>query len=130
MKQKMKVVAALIRDKNRILICKRPPHKAQGNLWEFVGGKVEQGETPQQALVRECQEELAIEIVPKELFFEIQHEYDDRIVDLMVFCAEIKSGIPKAIEHQEICWATVQTLGQYDFCPADLPVLEKIQQQG
>ena len=67
-KSHIEVVAALIWDKDKFLICQRPAHKARGLLWEFVGGKVEQGETKAQALKRECQEELAITVEPLEIF--------------------------------------------------------------
>ncbi len=126
MKQRLEVVAALIQQGERFLICQRPAEKAQGNLWEFAGGKVEQGETPQQALARECKEELEIEISPQELFLEITHEYPDRIVHLMLFFAVITQGRPVSKEHQALCWATPQEMLQYDFCPADIPVLKKL----
>ena len=129
MKQKLEVVAALIQQGEQFLICQRPADKAQGNLWEFAGGKVEQGETPEQALVRECREELEIDIEPKELFMEITHEYTDRIVHLMLFYARIKAGKPFNKEHQKLCWATPAEMQQYEFCPADVPILEKLKEK-
>ncbi|MDO4749543.1 MAG: (deoxy)nucleoside triphosphate pyrophosphohydrolase [Eubacteriales bacterium] len=123
------VVAALIWDGNRFLICQRPPHKARGLLWEFVGGKVESGETRQQALIRECREELAITISVGEMFMEVIHEYPDLTVRLSLFNAGITEGVPKMIEHNDIQWITVNEIPNYDFCPADEAVLKKLQEQ-
>ena len=76
------VVAALIWDENRFLACQRPAHKARGLLWEFVGGKVEPGETREQALIRECQEELAVTVAVQDVFMEVDHVYPDLTVHL------------------------------------------------
>ena len=122
----LEVVAALIEKEGRFLVCQRPSHKAQGDLWEFAGGKIESGETPRQALVRECKEELEVDVAVGELFMEQTHTYSDRIVHLMVFWATIQQGNPVAKEHQNICWATPQQMQQLDFCPADLPMLEEL----
>ena len=94
------VAAALIRDGGRFLICRRPAHKARGLLWEFVGGKVEPGETPRQALIRECREELGITVKPGALFMELTHDYPDLTVHLMVFSAEIIQGTPEKLEQR------------------------------
>lgn len=69
------VVAALIWDQDRFMVCQRPANKARGLLWEFVGGKVEPGETKEQALIRECQEELAITLDVGKVFMDVVHEY-------------------------------------------------------
>ncbi len=129
MKQRLQVVAALLEQNGKFLICQRPNHKAQGGLWEFAGGKIESGETPQQALERECREELAVEIRAGELFMEVQHEYDDRIVHLAVLWVVLQSGEPTALEHQAMAWVTPQQMQEYDFCPADLPILERLCKQ-
>ena len=76
-KKATEVVAALIWDGDRFLICQRPAHKMRGLLWEFVGGKVEPEETKEQALIRECQEELAVTISVGEVFMEVDHDYPD-----------------------------------------------------
>lgn len=123
------VVAALIWREDRFLICQRPAHKARGGLWEFVGGKTEPGETPQQALIRECREELDVQISVDELFMELVHTYPDLTVQLLLFNAEIRAGEPKLLEHQNIQWITTAQIDDYDFCPADeeiLSVLKKL----
>ncbi len=128
MKKKVtEVVAALIWDGDRFLICQRPAHKARGLLWEFVGGKVEPGEAKGQALVRECQEELAVTISVGEVFMEVNHDYPDLNVHLTLFNAAIMEGIPQMLEHNDICWITVEEIPQYEFCPADEVILRRLQ---
>ena len=120
------VVAALIWDKNKFMICQRPTHKARALLWEFVGGKVESSETKEQALIRECQEELAITLSVGEVFMDVIHEYPDITVHLILFNATIAEGIPQKLEHNDIQWITPAEISNYDFCPADEEILEKI----
>ena len=120
------VAAALIMDGKKFLICRRPPEKARGLLWEFVGGKLEPGETGREALVRECMEELGVAVSAGELFIDVVHEYPDLTVRLTVFRAEISSGEPKALEHSEIKWITPEEIDEYEFCAADGEILEKI----
>ena len=123
------VVAALIQDGPRFMICQRPAHKARGLLWEFVGGKVEAGETPQQALIRECREELDVVITVGDLFMQVQHEYPDLTVRLLLYYASIAEGTPKKLEHHDIQWITVEQINDYPFCPADEEILERLKQQ-
>lgn len=123
------VVAALIWEGNRFLICQRPAHKARGLLWEFVGGKVEPGETKEQALIRECREELAITVAPSAIFMEVTHVYPDLTVHLTLFDAAIAEGTPQLLEHHDLRWITVQEIDQYDFCPADAEILARLKQR-
>ena len=102
------VVAALIWDGDRFLICQRPAHKARGLLWEFVGGKVESGETRQKALVRECQEELGITLDVGDVFYQVDHVYPDITIHLTLFHATIAQGTPKLLEHNDLRWITVR----------------------
>ncbi len=125
----VEVVAALIREGECFLICQRPSHKARGLLWEFVGGKVEPGETPTEALVRECREELDIAIEVGEVFLQVVHAYPDITVRLTLFWASIAEGVPKLLEHNAIAWITPSEIPNYDFCPADREILEKIRRE-
>lgn len=120
------VVAALIWDSNRFMICQRPPHKARALLWEFVGGKVEPGESKEQALIRECQEELAVTVSVGDVFMEVTHEYPDLTIHLTLFNASIAEGIPQMLEHVDIRWITPDEIRDYNFCPADQVILEKL----
>ena len=120
------VVAALIWRGDKFMICQRPVHKASGLLWEFVGGKVESGETKEQALVRECREELAVTVCVGEVFAEAVHEYPDITVHLTLFNATIAEGEPQKLEHNDIRWITPAEIPSYEFSPADSEILEKI----
>lgn len=122
----VEVVAALIWDKDKFMICQRPPHKTRALLWEFVGGKVEPGETKQQALIRECREELAVTISVGDVFMDVIHDYPDMTVHLTLFNATIAEGIPQKLEHNDIKWITPGEIDKYDFCPADEEILKRI----
>ena len=122
------VVAALIWDEKRFLACQRPAHKARGLLWEFVGGKVEPGETREQALIRECQEELAVTVAVQDVFMEVDHVYPDLTVHLTLFNASIAEGAPQKIEHNDLRWITVEEIDQYEFCPADEEILRRLKE--
>jgi 8-oxo-dGTP diphosphatase len=122
----IRVVAALIRQGDRFLICQRPPHKHCGGLWEFVGGKTEPGESLTDALVRECREELGVTVRVGDVFTEVEHIYPDRHIGLTLFCAEIVTGTPVLLEHSDLRWVTPAELDAYPFCPADADILERI----
>ena len=122
----VEVVAALIRDKDKFLICQRPAYKARALLWEFVGGKVEKGETKEQALIRECKEELNIVLSVGDVFMEVTHEYPDITVHLTLFNATIVEGVPEKLEHNDIRWITPSEIPIYEFCPADEGILNRI----
>ena len=120
------VVAALIWRDDKFMICQRPMHKARGLLWEFVGGKVEPGETKEQALIRECREELAITLDVADVFMDVTHEYPDITVHLTLFNATIVEGEPQKLEHNDIQWITPREIPNHNFCPADEGILKEI----
>lgn len=120
------VVAALIWNGNRFMICRRPANKDRALLWEFVGGKVESGETKEQALARECREELAIGVRVGKTFMEVTHEYPDVTIHLTLFHAEIAEGSPRLLEHVDLKWITVNEINEYEFCPADEVILDEL----
>lgn len=122
------VVAALIFEGERFIICQRPAHKARGLLWEFVGGKVEPGETHAQALVRECREELGITVAVGEMFMDVVHEYLDLTVHLTLFHATIIEGTPQKLEHADIRFITTEEIDHYAFCPADVSILARLKE--
>ena len=121
------VVAALIWDKDRFMICQRPAHKARGLLWEFVGGKVEPGETMEAALVRECREELDITVTVGDIFTQVIHEYPDILIRLTLFHCTIAEGTPRLLEHHDLKWILPSQISEFDFCPADKDILALIQ---
>ena len=123
------VVAAMIWRGDRFLACQRPAHKARGLLWEFVGGKVEPGETKEEALIRECREELGITIRVGQMRMELVHQYPDLTVRLSLFDATIPEGEPRKLEHNDIRWITLEEIGSLEFCPADQEIIERLHMQ-
>ncbi len=129
-KKPVSVVAALIWRGDKFLICRRPPHKARGGLYEFVGGKVEPGETKPQALIRECREELAVTVEVRDVFMELVHPYPDMTVDLTLYNARIAQGEPQLLEHTDIRYIHPSEIPDYAFCPADKEILERLMEGG
>ena len=122
------VVATLIWQDGKFMICQRPAHKARGLLWEFVGGKTEPGETMEDALVRECREELDITVSVGEIFTQVIHEYPDILIRLTLFHCTIAEGTPKLLEHEDLKWIYPSEIPNFDFCPADTAILRKLEQ--
>lgn len=120
------VVAALIRQDNKFMIFQRPETKTRAFQWEFVGGKAEEGETLEDALIRECREEIGVTVKVGDIFAEVDHEYPDITIHLTLFNAEIAEGIPQKLEHNDIRCITPEEIPQYNFCPADDEILKKI----
>lgn len=120
------VVAALIWDDGKFMICQRPAHKARGLLWEFVGGKTESGETMEEALIRECREELDITVSVGDIFTQVVHEYPDILIRLTLFHCTIAQGTPKLLEHHDLKWIYPSQISEYEFCPADKDILALI----
>lgn len=122
----IEVVAALIWDGDRFLACQRPAHKTRGLLWEFVGGKVEPGETHQEALIRECREELCVTVSVGSVFMDVTHTYPDITVHLTLFNSTIVAGEPKLLEHNALAWVKPKEIDNMEFCPADVDILQKL----
>ena len=120
------VVTALIWRGEEFLICLRPPDKPNPLRWEFVGGKAEKSESLEAALIRECREELDVEIKVNDIFAETDHEYPDITIHLTLFNAEIVSGEPKMLVHRNLKWITPDRIPEFNFCPADKDILKKI----
>ena len=120
------VVAALIWEGEKFMICQRPAHKARGLLWEFVGGKVEPGETKEQTLIRESREELAVTLSVGNVFMDVIHECSDITVHLTLFNTAIADGVPQKLEHNDIRWITPSEIPNYTFCPADEEILRRL----
>ena len=129
MMKETEVVAALIWNGDRFLACQRPARKARGLLWEFVGGKVEAGERREDALIRECFEELGVTVSVGDLFMELVHEYPDLKVRLILYHANIVSGVPQLLEHCDLRWITPAEIDDYEFCPADVEILATIKRK-
>jgi len=121
------VVGAIIKDGERFLVGQRPANKSQGGKWEFMGGKIEPGETPEQALARECREELSLEIENERIVDSVVHEYPEKTIRLtLIACTPKPGSVPKALEHQQIRWVTRAEMDSLDFAPADRELIEKV----
>ena len=125
----LEVVAALIIKDNKLMICQRPAFKSRPLLWEFPGGKVEENETKEQALKRECKEELDILIEVRDLYAEVSYTYPDISINLSLFKASVKNGEPRLIEHNDLKWINLDQLDEFDFCPADKSIIEKLKNE-
>ena len=122
----VQVVAALIWQGDKFMICQRPVTKTRALEWEFVGGKAEKGETLEEALIRECHEEIGATVKVGEIFTEVDHIYPDITIHLTLFNCEIAEGTVQKLEHNDIRFITPDEIPQYNFCPADKEILEKI----
>ncbi len=121
------VVGAIIKDGDCYLVGQRAANKSQGGLWEFMGGKIEQGETPELALARECREELNLEIENERIIDSVVHEYPEKTIRLTLIECTPKSGsVPKPLEHQQIRWVTRGEMDTLDFAPADRELIDKL----
>ena len=129
-KPPLEVVAALIQDgEGRFLAGQRPAGKARGLLWEFVGGKVEPGETGPQALVRECREELGVLVTVERLRMELVHRYPDLTVHLALYEASIAEGVPRALAHTALRYFTMEEAERDPFSAADREILERMKKE-
>ena len=123
----IQVVGGVIRRGDLYLLGRRPLGKSQGGCWEFIGGKIEPGETPEQALARECMEEIALPVVNLRIRTEVTHAYPDKTVHLtLIDCEPEPDREPTAREHSELGWYTADEARSLDFCPADDEVLPEI----
>ena len=121
------VSAAIIKNETgEILICQRGKGGVCEYLWEFPGGKLEPGETSEECLVRECRVELGIEIMVQELFAQTTYAYPEITIAFSFFRAKLVKGEPKAEVHESIKWVLPVELKFYEFCPADVAVVEKL----
>jgi 8-oxo-dGTP diphosphatase len=126
MKKQINVVGAVVVRDGTVLSARRSPAMSLPGMWEFPGGKIESGETPQEALIREMQEELLCTIEVGDLIETTTHEYDFGIVTLTTFYAELQDGEPRLTEHAEIRWIPTDELDSVEWAPADVPAVESI----
>lgn len=127
MKKTIKVVAAIIENKNNEILCAlRSPNMSLPNLWEFPGGKVEEGESLFEAIEREIQEELSCNVKASNVFAENTHEYEKIIVNLIGIKCELIDGTPTPNEHSKLVYLSKESLNSLIWAPADIPIVEKI----
>jgi 8-oxo-dGTP diphosphatase len=127
-KPRLRVVAAALFDaERRVLIAERPAGKHMAGWWEFPGGKVGPGESDAQALVRELREELGVDAEPDALIMTLTHDYPDRIVDLVLWRATVKSGVPQGLDGQHLKWVYCDALAAERLLEADRPFVAALQ---
>lgn len=124
------VAAAILYKGEQILICRRGPGGSCGNLWEFPGGKLEPGESPEECVVRECREELGVEIELGPLYASTTYRYPDKEIAFSFFTGTIRQGDPCMRVHTALCWCPPRELPHYEFCPADRDLVRALAQGG
>ncbi|MGA2478145.1 MAG: (deoxy)nucleoside triphosphate pyrophosphohydrolase [Spirochaetia bacterium] len=122
----MLVTAAIIEQDGRVFIAKRRPGKHMGGKWEFPGGKIEPGESPEESLARELREELAVEAQVGEFLCRCSYAGDGVSLELLVYRASISAGTPQLLEHQEMRWVLPEELLSYDLADSDRKVVENL----
>jgi 8-oxo-dGTP diphosphatase len=126
MRERKLVVAALVREGGRILMSRRRADQAMPNLWEFPGGKVEPGEHPEAALIRELREELACDIAVDGIHDVVFHAYPEFDLYMLVYASRITAGTPEAVQVAEVAWVEAKRLPELDLLPADYPLARKL----
>lgn len=123
----VRVVAALFTRGDTVLVQQRPPGKSRGLLWEFPGGKVEAGEADEEALARECVEELGVRVDVGGKLWEVEHAYADLTVTLVLYRAEMApDALPQPHDAHQLAWVERSKLPALDFCEADIPLLPRL----
>lgn len=123
----LRVVAALIRRGDTVLVQQRAAHKTRGGLWEFPGGKVEAGESDEDALARELREELGVEAEIGERLDGVVHAYDDLTVEVLLYRADIAADVePQAHDAAQVAWVLTRELGALEFVDADGPIVARV----
>ena len=122
----LEVVAAMIRDGGRVLLCRRSEDKNQAGKWEFPGGKIEPGESGEAALARECREELDVALEIGSALADVVQEYPGRRVHLTLYEARISHGAPRRLEHSDMRWVDMERLAEYDLCQADARLVQML----
>lgn len=129
MLKRIEVVGAVLVHDGRVFAAKRGPGKSMAGYWEFPGGKVEAGETPEDALARELREELQIEVAVGEFLVTATHEADTAVIELSTYLCTIIKDVPVLTEHEESRWLPVSELCDVEWAPADIPTVELLQER-
>ncbi|MGF9741448.1 8-oxo-dGTP diphosphatase MutT [Priestia megaterium] len=124
-----KVVAAIIKEKDQILIAQRHLKDPLAGKWEFPGGKLETGETPEECLVREIREELRVEIEIRSFYDDNVYGFKDQAIHLLFYWAEIMNGEVTPVVHDDVKWITIKELARFDFAPADIPIVKRLERE-
>jgi len=126
----LKVAAAILTLNGKVLIAKRKPDDKLANKWEFPGGKIEAGESPEECLRREMREEFKVDVSVGRFFGESRYHYEHADIHLMAYLARWEKGELEPTSHSEYRWVRIDDLDRYDFAPADKPIVKKLQENG
>lgn len=129
-KPHFRIAAGIVERNGKVLISKRKSEAHLGDLWEFPGGKVHPGESPEQAVVRELREELGIGVRVERLFARVEHEYPDRLIELLAFVCILEEGKPTPIHCAACEWVAPNNLDQYPFPAANQTLIKRLSEQG
>lgn len=124
-----KVVAAIIKDKDKILIAQRNSKDHLAGKWEFPGGKIEPGETPEKCLAREIREELRVDVEIGSFYDDNVYGSKDQAIHLLFYWAKVMNGEVTAIVHDDVKWITIKELARFDFAPADIPIVKRLERE-
>ncbi|MCM3099848.1 8-oxo-dGTP diphosphatase MutT [Priestia megaterium] len=124
-----KVVAAIIKEKDQLLIAQRHSKDPLAGKWEFPGGKLETGETPEECLVREIKEELQVEVEIGSFYDDNVYGFKDQAIHLLFYWAEIMNGEVTPVVHDDVKWITIKELARFDFAPADIPIVKRLMKE-
>ena len=124
-----KVVAAIIKDKSRLLIAKRHSKDPLAGKWEFPGGKIEPGETPEECLVREIREELRVEVEIGSFYVDNVYGSKVQTIHLLFYWAKVINGEVTPIVHDDVKWITIKELASFDYAPADMPIVKRLERE-
>ncbi|MFP3845908.1 8-oxo-dGTP diphosphatase MutT [Priestia filamentosa] len=124
-----KVVAAIIKDKDKILIAQRNAKDHLAGKWEFPGGKIEPGETPEKCLAREIREELRVDVEIGSFYDDNVYGSKDQAIHLLFYWAEVMNGEVTALVHDDVKWITIKELASFDFAPADIPIVKRLERE-
>jgi 8-oxo-dGTP diphosphatase len=122
----IKVVCGIIFKDDLVLICRRKPEKSLGGYWEFPGGKVEDGESKEESLLRELIEELNLKVKIKQHFFDTVHQYDNGAIELISFICETENIASESTDHDQLEWVNVSDLLNWKLAPADIPIAKEL----
>ncbi|GAA0882868.1 (deoxy)nucleoside triphosphate pyrophosphohydrolase [Sphingobacterium siyangense subsp. cladoniae] len=122
----IKVVCGIIICNDEVLICRRKPEKSLGGYWEFPGGKVEDGESYEESLLRELIEELNLKVKIKQHFFDTVHHYDKGAIELISFICKAENIATESTDHDQLEWVKVENLLNWKLAPADIPIAKEL----
>lgn len=129
-KSRLQIAVGIVERNGKVLISKRKPDVNAGDLWEFPGGKVHEGESPEQAVVRELREELGIGVRVDRFYARVEHEYPDRRIELLAYLCVLEEGKPAPVQCAAFDWVPFTDLNRFSFPEANQTLIRRLMEQG